>query len=167
MRVDVVAFLILLSGPVFAAEPAPGPIVIEPALVHLRSGQDREWATFPEVAGERQLERTFTAKTNADELTLLLRQQDVKQGWNVVLNGTKLGELVRDERQRVGSMGVAIGKHQSTQLMMTLPESPDRAAANAASCSRNGKRWVIAGRMSRPDWSMTVILYQVSYISRP
>ena len=55
----------------------------------------------------------------------------------------------------------------SVQSMMTLPESPWRAAAKAASKSRKPKRWVIAGRMSSPDWSMTVILYQVSYISRP
>ena len=34
--------------------------------------------------------------------------------------------------------------------MMTLPESPERAAANAASCSRNPKRWVIAGRDVEP-----------------
>ena len=53
------------------------------------------------------------------------------------------------------------------QSMMTLPESPARAAANAASNSRNPNRWVMAGVMSSPDWSMTVILYQVSYISRP
>ncbi len=51
--------------------------------------------------------------------------------------------------------------------MMTLPDSPDRAAAKAASKSRKPNRWVIAGRMSSPDWSITVILYQVSYISRP
>ena len=55
----------------------------------------------------------------------------------------------------------------TVQSMMTLPESPCRAAANAASYSRNPNRWVIAGVMSSPDWSMTVILYQVSYISRP
>ena len=57
--------------------------------------------------------------------------------------------------------------HAALQSMITLPESPERATAKAASKSRKPKRWVIAGRMSRPDWSMTVILYQVSYISRP
>src|SRR5258706_15226427 len=58
-------------------------------------------------------------------------------------------------------------RHRSVQSMITLPEWPDRAAAKAASWSRNEKRWVIAGRMSSPDWSMTDILYHVSYISRP
>src|SRR4051794_25136617 len=77
------------------------------------------------------------------------------------------GEVLRPEllelggqlRQRVG--------HASLQSMMTLPESPERAAANAASNSRNGKRWVIAGLMSSPDCTRTRILYQLSYISRP
>ena len=32
---------------------------------------------------------------------------------------------------------------------------------------RKPKRWVMMGERSRPDWSITVILYQVSYISRP
>ena len=71
------------------------------------------------------------------------------------------GHLVGEEGERIGALG------HDVQSMMTLPESPARAAAKAASKSRNPKRWVIAGVMSSPDWSMTVILYQVSYISRP
>ena len=70
-------------------------------------------------------------------------------------------DLVLEVVEGVGSAG------HDVQSMMTLPESPCRAAANAASCSRNPNRWVMAGVMSSPDWSMTVILYQVSYISRP
>ena len=37
-----------------------------------------------------------------------------------------------------------------TQSRMTLPASPERAAANAASWSRNPNRWVIAGRDVQP-----------------
>ncbi len=73
-------------------------------------------------------------------------------------------QLVVEEGQRVGAAG---GGGHAVQSMTTLPESPWRAAAKAASNSRKPKRWVMAGRMSSPDWSMTVILYQVSYISRP
>ncbi len=88
-------------------------------------------------------------------------------------------DLVVQEGERVGRSGVSSGSvwlvdigrlcspTQAVQSMMTLPESPERAAAKAASCSRNPNRWVIAGVMSSPDWSITVILYQVSYISRP
>ena len=59
--------------------------------------------------------------------------------------------------RRRGSRGVGAagapglrGPGHVVQSMMTLPESPARAAANAASCSRNPKRWVIAGRDVQP-----------------
>ncbi|MDZ4689561.1 MAG: CehA/McbA family metallohydrolase [Planctomycetaceae bacterium] len=66
-------------------------------LRHLRSGPVREWSEFPEATQETRLEVTFTAKSNASEWALFLRQQDVKQIWQVQLNGQKLGELTRDE----------------------------------------------------------------------
>ena len=82
------------------------------------------------------------------------------------------GERVREERRReriglVGRHGRLCSPTQAVQSMITFPDSPVRATENAASCSRNPKRCVIAGVMSSPDWSITVILYQVSYISRP
>ena len=43
--------------------------------------------------------------------------------------------------------------------MMTLPESPDLAAANAASCSVCGKRWVMTGVMSSPALTRTADWY--------
>src|SRR5690242_14449152 len=82
-------FVLLLTLPLTAAERDSGRTVVEPAQVHLRSGTEREWTDFPEVANERHLERKFPAKSNAEEQTLLIRQQDVKQGWNVLLNGAK------------------------------------------------------------------------------
>ena len=81
----------------------------------------------------------------------------------VEVAGPQVVELLAEEGERIGARVLG----HTCQSMITLPESPDRAAANAASWSRNENRWVIAGRMSSPDWSMTVILYQVSYISRP
>ncbi len=47
------------------------------------------------------------------------------------------------------------------------PTGPTAMTAKASSKSRCEKRCVITGLMSSPDWSMTVIWYQVSYISRP
>ena len=47
--------------------------------------------------------------------------------------------------RKASGSGRAVGAHHCVQSMMTLPESPERAAANAASKSRNPKRWVIAG----------------------
>ena len=58
---------------------------------------------------------------------------------------------------------LALYAHSST----TFPEFPLRIASNPFSKSRYEYRCVITGRISRPDSSITVILYQVSYISRP
>ena len=55
----------------------------------------------------------------------------------------------------------------SLQCRSTFPVSPLRIAANASSNRSAGKRCVMTGEMSRPLCSITVILYQVSYISRP
>ena len=59
-------------------------------------------------------------------------------------------------------------KHQSqVQLRITLADWPVFITSKPLWNSSQGKRWVMTGLMSSPDCSMTVILYQVSYISRP
>src|SRR5437773_11370109 len=55
----------------------------------------------------------------------------------------------------------------SLQLSTTLPEFPDFISSMASLNSMYGNRCVITGEISRPLWIMAVILYQVSYISRP
>src|SRR5215475_2620765 len=55
----------------------------------------------------------------------------------------------------------------SVQSMTTLPHSPPRAVANASAQSVAGKRCVITAETSRPERSMALIAYHVSYISRP
>ena len=53
--------------------------MIDSRLIHLRSGQVREWSSFPEQADAVILERRFEARKNQAEAALRLRQQDVKQ----------------------------------------------------------------------------------------
>ena len=65
---------------------------------HLRVSEEREWASFPEEPDSETLEIRFSGVTYEDTLTLELRQEDVKQGWTVALNGEPLGELVRNEQ---------------------------------------------------------------------
>ncbi len=98
--------LILTAGTLRADEQAPERRTIEPGLRHLRSGIEREWSEFPETAQDQRLDVTFTSTRNATEQTLFVRQQDVKQDWNVLLNGKKLGELVRDENDMVVTFAV-------------------------------------------------------------
>ena len=72
-------------------------ISIEPALLHLRSGSDVEWSTFPQTSDGRRLKIRFEADANDSPWTLTLRQVDVKEYWNVLLNEKRIGQLVRDE----------------------------------------------------------------------
>ncbi len=71
--------------------------VLDGQLHHLRIDGPREWTEFPEKAEAAHLELQFEAKENASEHSLRIRQQDVKQRWNVLLNGKPLGQLRVDE----------------------------------------------------------------------
>lgn len=71
----------------------------EPRMIHLRINGDREWSSFPERPEAESLEALFLGEPNTSELTLSLRQHDVKQLWHVRLNDKRLGDLVRDENE--------------------------------------------------------------------
>ncbi|NND96489.1 MAG: CehA/McbA family metallohydrolase [Pirellulaceae bacterium] len=71
--------------------------VIEPEMVHLRSTDDREWSEFPQQPDAASLKREFTAKENVIPYTLSLRQQDVKQSWQIRINDKVIGRLVSHE----------------------------------------------------------------------
>ena len=86
---------------------------------------------------------------------------------HVSMGGAGPANLVRRSAPREAGPRIGGTGAHWPQSMITLPESPERATSKACANSWKSKRWVIAGVMSRPDWSMTVILYQVSYISRP
>jgi hypothetical protein len=87
---------ILPAAPLFAAER-----VLDAKFHHLRSGATREWADFPGEAEGPELAITFTAARNAAEMTLRLRQNDVKVTWRVALNGKVLGRLTVDENDQI------------------------------------------------------------------
>lgn len=100
-------------------------LIVVPELVHLRSGNDREWSDFPEKANSKRLEIRFAASANDTEKTLRLRQQDVKQVWHVALNGKKLGELVRDENDMVITFTIpAKGMIEGSNLL-TIESPPN------------------------------------------
>lgn len=67
--------------------------------LHLRSGDTREWGTFPATSMGRTAAVEFKSQPNTTEYSLILRQRDVKnRTWMVSLNGQKLGALQDDER---------------------------------------------------------------------
>ncbi|MAX40960.1 MAG: hypothetical protein CME33_30845 [Gimesia sp.] len=115
-------FCLLITSTVLAAEP----LIITEQLLHLRPSGDREWTTFPEKPQADELNIRFEAEANPGETALLLRQQDVKQTWNVELNGKVLGKLVRHE--------------QDQQLLLPVPPKSLKTGINQLRIFQSGKR---------------------------
>ena len=80
-----------------AALALANPVVLDSGFHHLRNAEPREWTHFPEKAEMPQWQMTFDRETPDAYKLLTLRQADVKQTWDVTLNGTKLGTLDRDD----------------------------------------------------------------------
>jgi hypothetical protein len=114
--------------------------MIEPRLVHLRSGPVREWSSFPEQPEAGHLEVRFAAEKNAGELALRLRQSDVKQSWRVMLNGKSLGELLKDENDQILCLPIAGGSLNDGENVLRI-ESPARGAA-VSDDIRVGEVWI-------------------------
>jgi hypothetical protein len=84
-------------------------IVVLPGKAHLRSGDAREWNSFPQTPQGKSLTIGFDApEPNAIEHSLILRQRDVKnRTWQVRVNGTTVGVLLEDERRMVCVLPIA------------------------------------------------------------
>jgi hypothetical protein len=76
-------------------------IILDPEMHHLRFGAIPEWADFSIKSESNRLEIPFVAKNTSGNQTLQIRQQDVKQAWQVKLNDHHLGNLDRDEKDKV------------------------------------------------------------------
>ncbi|HWB12687.1 MAG TPA: CehA/McbA family metallohydrolase [Pirellulales bacterium] len=70
---------------------------LDKRMHHLRSGDEREWAKFPEEAEGNALTVTFAADPADGPHTLRVRHRDVKQTWRLRLNDQNLGSLPPDE----------------------------------------------------------------------
>lgn len=102
--------------------------VLEPRLRHIRSGDTREWTEFAQIAEASTLTLTFDAVPNDAEMTLRLRQQDVKQRWTVQLNGKRLGGLEADENDQLAYFTVPPGtlkEGRNTLVVETASKSSD------------------------------------------
>lgn len=113
--------LLLLAEAGRAATP---PVrVLDAGRYHLGTEGFPEWQEF---AGKkphgRRLEIYFEAQRNEAEQTLLLRQRDVKQGWQVQLNGRRLGSLVTQETPLVHALAVPpAALRDGTNILAILP----------------------------------------------
>ena len=89
-------FLLFLPGILSSVITYSQTRAIDNQLYHLRTGDRVEWKDFNGTP-KKTLAVHFEAKQNQVEQTLGLRQEDVKQKWNVQLNGRILGALLQDE----------------------------------------------------------------------
>ncbi|RAJ94027.1 beta-galactosidase-like protein [Larkinella arboricola] len=96
----MLVFLLLVGGPLRAQNR-----VVDKQMHHLRAGEEREWDFF-RTEPKKQLTLRFNAQENTSELTLSLRQKDVKLAWNVYLNGVDLGKLDADENARIRYLSI-------------------------------------------------------------
>lgn len=86
-------FLFTLASVSLSAEP----IVVDSSWHHLRNTAPREWNHFPLEPDTPSLSVTFDLSAPAGYRQLTLRQADVKQTWDVSLNGRTIGKLDRDD----------------------------------------------------------------------
>ncbi len=128
MRVAVL--LVLGATGSFAEDTASKRTVIEPKLLHLRSGVEREWSEFPETPHGQRLDVTFASTKNTTEQTLFVRQQDVKQAWNVSLNRKKLGALTVDENDMVVTFAIPVGALVEGGNSLLIESPPASKAAS-------------------------------------
>jgi len=73
-----------------------GQKVIDSEFHHLRNVEPREWSHFPEKAESVRLTLDFEVSDPDFFQVLTFRQEEVKQSWQIHLNGQKLGLLRRD-----------------------------------------------------------------------
>ena len=76
---------------------------------HLRRDAPREWREFPERPDAASIELEFSTAANATPASLRLRQQDVKQAWQVRINDHLLGQLRVDENDMIVYFTVPAG----------------------------------------------------------
>jgi hypothetical protein len=99
----MIRYVIFLIGILLVDLPvrAESAQTIDDTLHHLRQGGAREWSEFPVEPDANAMALSFASETNEEPWTLALRQQDVKERWEVLLNGLKLGTLAADENDMV------------------------------------------------------------------
>lgn len=70
--------------------------VLDNSTFYIQNGGQPEWAEFDRLSPVKELHIRFRGEENAIEQTLQLKQYDVKQPWQVLLNNHKLGALITD-----------------------------------------------------------------------
>lgn len=93
--------------------------ILDDTLHHLRNADPVEWLEFASQP-EKQLLVKFTAQRNSTAQTLSLRQYDVKQNWNVLINDNTIGDLVVDEKDLIAYFSIPAGALQDGENTLVI-----------------------------------------------
>ncbi len=107
---------------------ATSPLLIDGGTYHLGTPGFPEWAQFEgRTPHGRRLDLPFNATANDAEHTLFLRQRDVKQSWQVQINGRRLGTLINIESELVSTFAIPPGvlRNGSNTLSIVPPNATD------------------------------------------
>jgi hypothetical protein len=138
---------------VVAAAVQSADVVVDGRMHHLRSGQAREWASFPATAEGPALIVTFNATANDSERTLRLRHRGLKQAWRVLVNGREVARLPPDENDMITYWSVPAGmvKDGPNELRVAGPTggvSDDVMVGEIALLDRSRAAALAEGRLS-------------------
>ena len=116
-------FLLILL--VAGAEEGLAQVVIDAHRHHLGTAGRPEWREFAGADPEgRGLELRFEGRANPAEATLLIRQRDVKLGWDVRLNDRRIGQLHPMEAALVHALAVPAGTLRDGGNRLTIGPPP-------------------------------------------
>lgn len=123
-----ILIILLFLHQVFVGEANAQKQVLDSSMHNVRIGDKPEWEEFNNRSFLKELTIKFTGNENLSEQTLQLRQYEVKQSWQIVLNGKKLGALVTDINDMIIYMTIppkAILTGQNILQVLPTPGEPD------------------------------------------
>ena len=88
--------------------------------IHLRNSEPREWSEFAEKADSTELRQIFMVRDPAKGLTLQLNQSNVKQLWELRVNGLAIGRLHRDENPITAFFAIPSATLQAGRNELTI-----------------------------------------------
>ena len=129
---------------------AGAPRILDAKMHHLRIGDTREWAEFPEQAESDKLEIQFNAKRNEKVHCLRLRLIDVRHRWYVTLNGKRLGDLGHDENPMLAYFAVPVGGLRDGENQLAIASTEISGLNQAPSCDGQSYESVHESFQSQP-----------------
>jgi hypothetical protein len=105
----------------------PQSLAITGQMHHLRNTTAREWSTFPASSNPGLIVK-FEIADATSWRTLVVRQKDVRQDWQILINGRDAGKLVNDEKDITAYLDIPPGvfvNGSNTLVVSTTSTLPD------------------------------------------